>query len=432
MRRSLPFLALLLASAPLRAEPGLPDAASVNGALDAHPSVLAAQARVEAARADARARARGTQELTFSGSYTRRSVDREGSFDEYDTQLSRPIRLPGKGRLDRQVGQFGIEEAENLAEDAKHQAALLLAGHWFDWLGAAAEAEVDRQAVANLERTLAAVRRRVELLDAAQLEADQAAAALGTARVAEAESAGRAATARGRLVAHFPALALPQQAPPVPAPDLPAGGLMSYRDRVLANSHEIAAAQAAAQRMQALAARARMDRMADPSIGVRLFSERDGAERGAGLVFSMPLGGGHRAAVADQAAAEANSALAEAALARANVLEVADADLAEAQFRHDAWRLARAALDAQMAALVKLRRGQALGEIDLADVLLGERSVHDSFRAEAAARTAALRAITRIRIDSHALWLADDPAEGAMGALGSATPYGPPLAAAGK
>ena len=65
------------------------------------------------------------------------------------------------------------------------------------------------------------------------------------------------------------------------------------------------------------------------------------------------------------------------------------------------------AVAAQMAALVKLRRGHELGEIDLADLLLGERMVHDAFRMEAQARAEAARAVTKLRIDSHELWLAD-------------------------
>lgn len=53
-----------------------------------------------------------------------------------------------------------------------------------------------------------------------------------------------------------------------------------------------------------------------------------------------------------------------------------------------------------MAVLVKMRRGHELVEIDLADLLLGERMVHDAFRIEAEAR-----AITKLRIDSLDLWL---------------------------
>jgi len=152
----LPLVALSLPlAAPLSAEAGLPDAAAVNTALDDHPSVVTARAKVEAARAEARARAKGPHEITFSGTYNRRTIDQEGTFDEYDAQLSRAFRLPGKAELDRDIGQFGVDAAQNMAEDAKHQAALLLAGHWWDWLGASAAAEVDRQAAPNYRPALA-------------------------------------------------------------------------------------------------------------------------------------------------------------------------------------------------------------------------------------------------------------------------------------
>ncbi|MBD3730685.1 MAG: TolC family protein [Sphingomonadales bacterium] len=400
--------ALLVLSAPAFAnEPGLPDEAAVAGALDDHPSVLAARARVDAAKAEARALGKGPHEFTVTGMAIQRSVDREGTFDEYDAQLMRGIRLPGKARLDREIGSYGVEAAENLAEDAKHQAALLLAGYWFDWLAAEAQARVDSAAVGNYERSVAATRRRMELRDAAQLEVDQAEAALGTARVLAEQSAGQAEVARARLQAHFPALALPAQAPELPAPVEDDAGLVALSEKISDNSHEIAAAQAEAQKRGAMAERARRDRTADPSVGVRLFSERSGAERGAGLVFTMPLGGGHRRALADQAGADASAAQADVQLARYNVREVASADLAEARYRIAAWKRARQALDAQVEALTKLRRGHQLGEIDLSDLLLGERMVHDAFRNEALARAEALRAVTRLRIDSHQLWLAD-------------------------
>lgn len=407
MRLSILLLPLAILATPLAAEPGLPDAALVNAALDNHPSVIAARARVDAARADARARRKGPHEFTFTGMYARRTIDREGEFDEYDAQLSRAIRMPGKATLDREIGDYGIEAAENRAEDAKHQAALLFAGYWWDWLGAAAEAGVDAQAVDNYEKALGSVKRRIELHDASQLEADQTAAALGTARVMAEQSAGRAELARARLAVHFPALAIPQRAIEVPQPAIPAEGLDRFHDLVLANSHEIAAAEAVARQMDSLAARARKEKMADPSLGVRLFSERGGAERGAGLVLSIPLGGGHRSALSDQAAAEAGAARAEAGLTRFEVREMAEADLTEARFRFAAWQHAREGLDAQIAALLKLRRGQELGEIDLSDLLLGERMVHDAFRNEAIARTEAMRAITKLRIDSHELWLSE-------------------------
>ncbi|MEJ2408173.1 MAG: TolC family protein [Novosphingobium sp.] len=396
-------------SAPLHAgaEPGLPDTADVIAALDAHPSVQAARARTGAARAQARALARGSHEVTFSGSYINRSVDREGSYDEFDGQLLRAFRLPGKARLDREIGRYGVKAAENRAEDARHQAATLLAESWWNWLGAGEEARVDRQAVANYEKLLDAVRRRVAVRDAAQLDADQAEAALGAARVAAQQSDGREALARARLAAQFPSLPLGDGAPSVPRPELPPEGIAALGQKVIEHSHEIAAADAEAGRADSASARARADKIADPSFGVRMFSERGGAERGAGVLFSMPLGGGHRSALADQADAEAGAARADAMAVRFAVKEMAEADMTEARFRYTAWQRARDGLTAQLAALAKLREGHKAGEIDLSDELFGERQVHDAFRTEASARTEAMRAITRLRIDSHAIWIGD-------------------------
>lgn len=414
MRHALSYLASLSLGAlalalpgTLHAEAGLPEAGAARAAIDAHPRVAAARARLASAQAESRALARGPNEVSVSTSYVRRSIEREGGYDEFDAEITRPVRLPGKAPLDRAIGRHGISAAENRAETARHQAALLLAQHWWDWLGAASAATVDRQAVQNYEKLLTAVRRRVALRDAAALEADQTEAALATARLAAENSAGSEALARARLMAQFPSLTLPAQPPEMPAPDAADAALSRLRDQILAENHNIAAADADADRQKALAERARRDRVADPSVGIRLFSERGGEEQGAGVLFSMPLGGGHRRALADQAAADAGAMRAEAAATRFDVQETAEADLAEARFRIQAWQRARQGLDAQLAALMKLRRGHEAGEIDLTDMLYGERQVHDAFRAEAAARAETLRAVTRLRIDGHDLWLTD-------------------------
>jgi outer membrane protein TolC len=408
IRRLILAAPLVLAiAAPLGAEPGLPPAEVVARALDEHPSVTAARARLEAARARSEGVRKGPHELTVQGTYQRRSVSGGNEFDEFDAQITRPIRLPGKARLDRDIAMYGTEVAENVAEDAKHEAALLLAAHWFDWLSAASQAAVDRAAVTNYEAALAAVERRRDLRDAAQLDVDQAQAALAEARRALAESSGFAALARTRLETHFPALALPVEAPDVPLPEIADARLSQLGDLVIVNSHQIAAAEAESARMAAVADRARADRIADPTVGLKLFSEFGGLERGAGVIVSLPLGGGHRKALADEAGAGASAARADEQLARFDVAETANADVTEARFRLLAWQRSRDSVAAQMAALEKLRRGHQLGEIDLSDLLLGERMVHDAFRTEAAARTEAVRAITRLRIDAHDLWLGD-------------------------
>lgn len=407
IRKSLWLAPLVLAGAPVLAEPGLPPEASVEQAIEDHPDVNAARARLEAARAQAKGLARGPYEFTVQGTYQRRNVRSGGDFDEYDAQLSRTFRLPGKARLDREIGRHGIEAAENMAEDARHEAALALAAYWFDWLAASALAAVDRAAVGNYETALAALERRRDLRDASQLEVDRARAALAEARRTLEQSSGMADLARSRLATRFPALVLPTEAPAIPPPEMADARLSQLGDRVVVNSHLVAAAEAESERMAAMADRAERDRIADPTIGLRAFSEFGGLERGAGVVLSIPLGGGYRSARANEAGASASAALSEARLARMEVEETATSDVAEARYRMATWVRARETVKAQMEALAKLRRGQELGEIDLADRLLGERMVHEAFRIEAEARADAMRAITRLRIDAHELWLAD-------------------------
>ena len=408
IRRVFAAAALLGTSAQTLAQPGLPADPQVQLALDEHPMVLAARARVEVARADGRALRAGTQEFSLTTSVMQRSVDREGRFTEFDASISRPIRLPGKAALDRRAGEFGLIAAENRMEDAKHQAALLLAELWWDWLGATAEEAVDRQAVDNLARSLTSVKRRAELRDASPLEVDQAVAAFGSARLQAEQAAGRAALARARLTSQFPGLVLPQAAQELPLPELTPTDLPELRNLVIERSHEIGAARAEADRVQALADRARRDRFADPTIGVRAFSERDGMETGLGLIATIPLGGRHRSAIADRASSEAVAVAAEAAAVRFDVQEMADGDLVNASASWQAWQRSREGAKAQVDAVLKMRRGYDLGAIDLADLLLAERQTHDMFRAEILARTQALRAITRIMIDSHSIWIGDD------------------------
>ncbi|WP_226018835.1 TolC family protein [Novosphingobium sp. FKTRR1] len=396
------------------AEAGLPALADVTAALDAHPGMAAALARVRAAQGEADALARGPHELTLSGSYMRRNVRNEGQFSEYEAQVTRPVRLPGKAALDRTIGAQGLAYASNMAEDARHHTALRLAQAWWDWLGCAQEARVDAQAAVNLQALLSSVQRRVQLRDAAQIEADQAAAALATALAQAERSAGREAVAHARLAAQFPGLPLPARAQDLPDPQIPAGGLQFLHDKILGRSHEIAAAEALANQAQAQADRARKERTADPSVGLRVFSEKGGIERGGGLVFSLPLGGGYRSALAERASAQASAAQADLQAVRLDIVETADADLAEAEAAYAAWGRARAARDAQDAALQKARRGHQLGEIDLAAVLLAERQMQDALRTESVARADAQRAITRLRIDAHELWIGDDEAPEAV------------------
>lgn len=386
----------------------LPPEAIVNEALDNHPNVAAAIARVDAAHARGDVLRKGPHEVTVSGSYIRRTVDREGGFDEFDTTISRPFRLPGKAALDRKAGALGVEVAENQMEDVRHQTALILSDLWHDWLTAGSHYRNDMVTVRGLEQAIVAVKRRVALRDAAQLDLDQTQAALAQAQAQAASSLSVREKARAMLAATFSEIPLPSEPPELVTPSLPHAGLETMRDLVVQRSHEIHAADKEAQRLGVKARRAQADRVADPSLGVRLFSERGGMEKGAGIVASIPLGGGYRRAEADQASAEANAARMDLAAIRRNIQAIADADLSNVRTRFDAWRNADLSARSAGDAAHRTARGYQLGQIDLTDLLYAQRQAQDAQRLEIDARSEADRALLKLQIDSHAIWAPDE------------------------
>ena len=407
-RTLLAAVAALAICAPAWAAPSLPPEPQVIAALDSHPSVAAAASRVDAARAGASALARGTHEFTLQGSYVSRDVTNEGRFNEFDAQVMRAVRLPGKAQLDRSAGELGVEVAHNRMEDARHQVSLMFAGLWFDWL-VSAELRHNELATAKLlEQELRALERRRALRDASQLEVDQAQAALDQALGQAAQTAAGETQARVRLAANFTDLPLPETAPDLGQPELPEQSLEDLRGLVISRSHEILAADREAARLDVVARRSDRDRMADPSVGVRLFSERSGMERGAGLVFQMPLGGGYRKAQAQQASAEANAATFDLASIRRMVEATADADLADVRSRMETWQRFASAVRSAGQAAERSAIGYRLGATDLADLLLIRRQHHDARRMEIMARGDALRALLKLQIDAHVIWKDED------------------------
>lgn len=365
----------------------------------------AATARIDAARAEGVALRRGTGEITAQGTLSRRRVELERDYVEYDATVSRPFRLPGKAALDTRAGAIGVDIAQNRMEDARHQAALQLAGLWYDWLLAG---ELHRNAetlVANQRILVQATQSRVDVRDAAELDLQQTRVALALAEAQVEEAVATRDRARALLAARFPDLPLPVNVPRLADPALPGESLGELQRLIVERSHEIGAAAGTAERQSVLARRARADRFADPSFGVRLFSERSGQERGAGLFASLPFGGGHRRALASQATSEASAARADQTAVEREVAGNAAADVAEFRARRAAWQASREAV-ARAEETVKLTtRGQQHGAIDLADRLYAERQANEARARELTARAAANRLILKLRIDAHTLWI---------------------------
>jgi outer membrane protein TolC len=390
----------------------LPPDDQVRAALQERPEVRVAAARVEAASATRRALIVGSHEFEANVVAQRRNVTGEGPsrrYNEWEAEIGRALRWPGKSRLDQEIGDKTRAVADLRLEDAEHQAARRLLEVWMGWLRSAVAAEQGAAQELLIEREKTALARRVALGDAARRELDlmEAERALLAAQGITARDAALAA--RQTLAAEFPRIATPAELPALPDPQpLPEGG-QAWRERIVGESAEIRIADGEATRLAKVAQRARADRTPDPRVGLRMLSERGGAERAVGVVLTIPIGTDYRAAVAATESANAAASEAEADGVRRGVEQAAWMAVQAADSKRQQWLSYQQALDAQAAATTRTRRAWELGEAPLAEYLLAQRNLRQAQLAETQARLDALHAALLVHIDAHALWHSAEP-----------------------
>ena len=405
--RNLFLILPALAALPVHAADELPPQDDVRAVLESHPAVLAARARVRQREAAARALEAGTYELNMRLSADRRREEALGqNLPEYGLDLERAFRTGRKADLDAELGRQGVVEAKLAVGDAFHEASRELLRAWFEWLRAAAQG-TDWQAQAQLlEQQLDAVDRRVRRGDAPRQErllADSASEqASSQALLAEAKAGAAAA----QLGAGFPGIAIPAQPPAIVLRPLE-GGAQAWREKVLQHNHELAVARAEAKRLQLAAARADANRLPDPTLGLRLSSERDGAERVLGLFVGIPFPGEARRANAEGARAETAAALQREALVLRRLEAQTAALYAVASRSYEAARRAANAADGLQRNAELAGRAYALGEVNLAEVIAARRIAVEARLAATLARLDAAEARYRLMLDAHELWPLD-------------------------
>lgn len=379
----------------------LPQEDLAKAAIDAFPEVQRAKAELSLAKAKARELNAGPYEVTVN-------ANTADNYPNFTWDVSRAIRLPNKAGLDRKAGKLGVSAATDMVDDARHQTGLALSDAWYAWAEAEAYLALDREAEALARRDAEAVRTRLAAKDAAQLDLDQAEAALAAAVAKRSLSEGQAQTAKLALARGFPDLPLPAQPPVLPEPPVLEHPVTEWADITVRSSHEIAIADYQAQQAEVLARRARADRLPDPTVGVRAIPEATPGGRyqvkGIGLYVAIPLGGSRRAAIADQGAAQASMAEINLMRIRRESAALGERNAVGSQSARASWTSAKAAVEATQAAAGRTQQGYTLGELDLAQTLLANRQLNDARRAEIAARTQAWRAVTHLRLDAHDLW----------------------------
>ncbi|EKT4439852.1 TolC family protein [Stenotrophomonas maltophilia] len=414
-----PCAAAVLACIPwwaLAQEPApqwLPPPDQVHATLQAQPTVRAAAERLQAAAATQRALEVGSHEFQANSGLQRRNVTTEQRrYNEWELGISRTIRLPGKARLDREIGSSTRSVAELRLEDAEHQVARRLLDAWMGWLRSSAVAEETAAQDQLLSRERDALARRVTLGDAARREMDVLDAERATQAAQTLMARDAALAARQTLALGFPEITVPPALPALPEPQELPDGPQAWQARIVRESAEIAIANGETTRLFKVAERTRAERTPDPTVGVRVLSDRGGTERVVGVVLSIPFGTDYRSARAATESANAAAAEAEAADVRRAIEQGAWLAVQAAQSKRAQWQSHQQALAAQVAANTRTRRAWELGEAPLGEYLLSLRSLRQARLAETQARVDALQAAMLVRIDAHAMWHSEGEGHG--------------------
>ncbi|MBK9666947.1 MAG: TolC family protein [Gammaproteobacteria bacterium] len=386
----------------------LPSRALAVAVIDADPVVLRADAEREAARARARGYRRGSHDWVAGAGYASRDVAQDRRYDEWEISVQRGIRLPAKAEADRGLARLEESAARHAYADARHAAAIALLETWMEWREADGQQRLAAAAAELAQNDLRIIEERMRNGDAsaADLDAARAAAAQAAsgARMVQLEQE----EARIALETRFPGLELAPGNTALPQPAIPAEPLSIWGERVVEHNHEIDLAAARARLAELQAQRARLERHADPVVGVRTVSERDGDEQSVGVFISIPLGSGARASLADERTGQAGAAAASAAEVRRNVLSQARILVARVSGSVDAWQSAAQASEASKSHRERLQRGVTLGGVRIGDLLDARRRMLDAERTELEARVVALSSIARLLLDAHAYWIDED------------------------
>lgn len=382
----------------------LPPEARIAAILGSSPQVAAAAAGVQAGAAARERRHAGPHEWSVRvTTQERRDRFARESFPETQAVLERSWRLPGKASLDRELGDQAAATAVFAHADAWHEAGRTLLSLWFEWLRADQTlAALDNQ-TAVLETHRTAVLRRVEAGDAPAIELRLAEAELNRIAAERLGAERELAAVRITLLEQFPGLELIPAAIGVPA-EL-SGSEAQWRERILADNHELELAESELKEAEGLADRARLERLPDPAVGVHYGEERGGTEKTVGISVAVPFGG--RGRRADHAAALAQAAIARERLRQTRLKVEGDATrvLDGVRLSRARWaQLAELAIQSEATASV-LRRGYELGETELTTTLTAQRQSLESNLQARRAQLDALEAYARLHLDAHEIWV---------------------------
>lgn len=383
------------------ATPDLPPVQAVERALAVYPLVVEARTGISYEQTNERRLQAGPYEFALRGGYQTHSIP-NGRYPEWDIGVERPIRLPGKGRVDRALGEQGVQLARLMSYSAWCDGSRQLLKLWFAWARENVQLALWREQADTLRQQQSVVIRRVKLGDAPRAEVNLAEAALAQAEAVVENFKGREKGALGALAQTFPSLPVPTRTPLAEPQPLEAG-LEYFVDRIRIHNDEVRVARAATRHRQLMAERAVTERTPDPSIGVRLGKDRSTTDNIAGLYVIIPIPGDSRRAASDGAAAQSMMAASREAAVVQRVSAEATMMHGQARGAFAAWTRARAAAEGMKRNADLTTRSWQLKEASLSDVMQARRLAIESALSAALAQIEAEESRYRLLIEAHLL-----------------------------
>lgn len=389
----------------------LPPVAATRNVIAALPQVLAARSGVGLAQARGQQLAVGPHEWVLKAGAQQRSESVGPRYTEGELALERSLRWGNKAQTDRELGQAGIAVGHSAYADVWHEVVRSLVQSWFEWQRGRSATLVLSDQAALAQAQLDVTARRVKAGEAPRMEQLMAQAELDRTRANQQQARGREQVLHSGLQKRFPGLSgldAPAQANAAP-------GLVQLPDdaavwvkRVTEDNHELELVQAQLLVARLQSERAGQDSRPDPLLGVRAARERGGQENIVGVYLAIPLSGSHRQA--GQRAALALLEAAEQRLIQTRVKVEADAQAVVLQAGHnvEVWQRL-SSVQQSMAEVAQLAvKAYGLGEITLTESLQTRRAALEAALAAEAARWDMHEAISRVLVDAHLLWPADE------------------------
>jgi outer membrane protein TolC len=389
----------------------LPPSSQVVNALNKHINVLSAQTEMKIGQLNQRKLSSGNYEFNVRAGTGKRTIALpDDNLKEWDIAIERPLRLPNKMLIDGDLGDEGVNRAEQALGDAYHETGRTLLHLWFNWLREQTQAQQWLQQVNILEQQTAATEKRFKAGDAPKMEYKQAQAAASQANVSRLQAVLRAQLAGAELTRQFPGIVLPSTT--ALSEPLPIAHDFNYWHKVIIDhNHEIELVRSEKRIQQLLADRSRADRIPDPTIGLRYANEMGGNEKVTSIYLSVPISFGLRSMNSQHAeymAEIANNR--ESAVSRRLESDVYAA-YAQAVSSYQTWLQAREAANNLRQNAELVTRAYNLGESNLPDTLTARRLALESTLAENITQLDANESNYRLQLDAHQLWAQDESDE---------------------